>query len=130
MTTSSRPKVYFQALQHPFPMVDYYNVVPGHLSSNSIALNFLLFWRRRYNDVLRSTLHRYNVASPPALRNLCSNLSALNQPHPGSSYYQRHCNMMFYLYNKGKTRNLQRYGIILAEFGSTRRFVDLLRWTH
>ena len=35
-----------------------------------------------------------------------------------------------YLYNKGKTRNLQRYGIILAEFGSTRRFVDLLRWTH
>ena len=34
------------------------------------------------------------------------------------------------LYNKGKTRNLERYGIILAEFGSTRRFVDLLRWTH
>ena len=34
------------------------------------------------------------------------------------------------LYNKGKTRNLERDGIILAEFGSTRRFVDLLRWTH
>ena len=34
------------------------------------------------------------------------------------------------LYNKGKTRNLEDDGIILAEFGSTRRFVDLLRWTH
>ena len=32
--------------------------------------------------------------------------------------------------SKGKTRNLQDHGIILAEFGSTRRFVDLLRWTH
>ena len=60
--------------------VDYYNVVPRHLSSNSIALNFLLFWRRSYNDVLRSTLHRYNVASSPALRHICSrpNSSALN----------------------------------------------------
>ena len=35
-----------------------------------------------------------------------------------------------HLYNKGKTRNLEDHGIILAEFGSTRRFVDLLRWTH
>ena len=33
------------------------------------------------------------------------------------------------LYNKGETRNFVRYGIILADFGSTRRFVDLLRWT-
>ena len=33
------------AVQHLFPMVDYYNVMPRHLSSNSIALNFLLFWR-------------------------------------------------------------------------------------
>ena len=79
-TTS--PTVYFQGLrvvlQHPFPMVDYYNVVPRHLSSNSIALSFLLFWRRRYNDFLRSTLHLYNVASPPAFIHLCSNSSALN----------------------------------------------------
>ena len=44
----------------------YYNVVPRHLSSNSIDLNFRLFWRRRYNDVLKSTLHRYDVASQPA----------------------------------------------------------------
>ena len=51
-----------------------------HLSSNSIDLNFLLFWRRRYKDVLRSTLHRYDVANPPALRHICSrpNSSALN----------------------------------------------------
>ena len=33
------------------------------------------------------------------------------------------------LYNKGKTRNFVFDGIILADFGSTRRFVDLLRWT-
>ena len=33
------------------------------------------------------------------------------------------------LYNKGETRNFVRYGIILADFGSTRRFVDLLRWS-
>ena len=33
------------------------------------------------------------------------------------------------IYNKGETRNVVRYGIILADFGSTRRFVDLLRWT-
>ena len=38
--------------------------------------------------------------------------------------------LKMYLYNKGKTRNLEDDGIILAEFGSTRRFVDLLRWTH
>ena len=37
---------------------------------------------------------------------------------------------VLHLYNKGNTRNLERDGIILAEFGSTRRFVDLLRWTH
>ena len=37
---------------------------------------------------------------------------------------------IMYLYNKGNTRNLERDGIILAEFGSARRFVDLLRWTH
>ena len=70
--TTTSPTVYFQesrvAVQRfpgstLFPMVDYYNVV-RHLSSNSIALNFLLFGRRRYNDVLRSTLHRCNVASP------------------------------------------------------------------
>ena len=102
--TTTSPTVYFQesrvAVQHPFPMVDYYNVVPRHLSSNSIiALNFLLFWRRRYNDILRSTLHHYNVDSPPALRHIFSrpNSSALNKLHPGSSYYQRQCNMMFYL---------------------------------
>ena len=58
------------AVQHPFPMVLYYNVVPRHLSSNSIDLNFLLFWRRRYNDGLRSTLHRYDIASPPALKHI------------------------------------------------------------
>ena len=81
--TNTSP-VYFQesrvAVQHPFPMVDYYNVVPKHLSSNSIDLNFLLYWRRRYNDVLRSTLHRFDVASPPALRHICSrpSSSALN----------------------------------------------------
>ena len=67
-----RLHVYFQelqvAVQHPFPMVYYYNVMPRHLSSNSIDLNFLLFWRRRYNDVLRSTLHRYDVASHAARR--------------------------------------------------------------
>ena len=50
----------------------YYNVVPRHLSSNSIDLNFLLFWRRRYNDVLRSTLHRYDAASPPLVGHICS----------------------------------------------------------
>ena len=65
----------------------------------SIALNFLLFWRPRYNDVLRSTLHRYDVASPPSLRHICSrpNSSALNYRHPWSSYYQRQCNIMFYV---------------------------------
>ena len=31
------------------------------------TLNVLLFWRRLYNDVLTSTLHRYDVASLPAL---------------------------------------------------------------
>ena len=72
------------AVQHPFPMVDYYNVVPKNLSS------ILLFGRRRYNDVLRATLHRYDVSSPPALSHIRSrhNSSALNKPHPGSSYYQ------------------------------------------
>ena len=73
-TTSSMLKVYFQgsrvALQHPFPIMYYYNVVPKHLSSYSIALNFLLVWRRRYNDILKSMLHRYNVASPPALSHI------------------------------------------------------------
>ena len=34
-----------------------------------------------------------------------------------------------HLYNKGETLNFVRDGIILADFGSTRRFVDLLRWT-
>ena len=33
------------------------------------------------------------------------------------------------LYNKGETWNFDLDGIILADFGSTRRFVDLLRWT-
>ena len=40
--TTTSPTVYFQelrvAVQHPFPMVDYYNVVPRHLSINSIRL--------------------------------------------------------------------------------------------
>ena len=82
--TTNSPTGYFQesrvAVQHPFPIMYYYNVVPRHLSSNSIDLNFLLFWRRRYNDFLRSTLHRYDVASPPAVRHICSrpNSSALN----------------------------------------------------
>ena len=70
------------AVQHPSPIMYYYNVVPRHLSSNSIDLNFItfLFWRRCYNDVLRSTLHRYDVASPPALGHICRrpNSSALN----------------------------------------------------
>ena len=68
------------AVQHPFPIMYYYTVVPRHLSSNPIDLNVILFWRRRYNDVLRSTLHRYDVASPPALRHICSrpNSRALN----------------------------------------------------
>ena len=64
------------------PNGDYYNVVPRHLSrrSHSIDLNFLLFCRRHYYIVLRSTLHRYIVASPPALRHICSrpNSSVLN----------------------------------------------------
>ena len=82
--TTTSPTVYFQesrlAVQHPFQMVDCYNVVPRHLSSNLIALNFLLFWRGHYNDVLKSTLHRYDVARPPALRHIRSrpNSSALN----------------------------------------------------
>ena len=65
---------------YAFPIMYYYNVVPRHLSSNSIDFNFLLFWRRCYNDVLKSTLHRYDVASPPALRHICSrhNSCALN----------------------------------------------------
>ena len=105
------------AVQHPFPIMYYYNVVPRHLSSNSIDLNFLLFWRRRYNDVLKLTLHHYDVASPPALRHICSrpNSSALNKPHPGRSYYQRQCNMMFYvkcyvntLYNNDKDLYVSR----------------------
>ena len=33
------------------------------------------------------------------------------------------------LYNKGETWNFDLDGIILADFGSTRRSVDLLRWT-
>ena len=43
---------------------------PFNMQQNQICSdgNFILFWRRRYNDVLRSTLHRFNVASPPALR--------------------------------------------------------------
>ena len=47
----------------------------------------------------RRCIVRYNVASLPALRNICSrpNSSDLNQPHPGSSYYQRQCNMVFYV---------------------------------
>ena len=82
--TTTSPTVYFQesrvAVQHPFPIMYYYNAVPRHLSSNSIDLNFLLFWRRSYNDVLKSALRRYDVASPPALRHICSrpNSSALN----------------------------------------------------
>ena len=82
-TTTSPFQESLVAVQHPFPMVDYYNVLPRHLSSNSIPLNFLLIWRPRYNDVLRSTLPRYDAASPPALRHICSspgrpNSSALN----------------------------------------------------
>ena len=74
--------LYFQesrvAVQHPFPMVYYYNVLPIHLSSNSLI--WTLFWRRFYNHILRSTLHRYDVDSLPALRHICSmpNSSALN----------------------------------------------------
>ena len=34
-----------------------------------------------------------------------------------------------HLYNIGETWNFDLDGIILADFGSTRRFVDLLRWT-
>ena len=53
--TTTSPTVYFQesrvAVQHPFPNMYYYNVVPRHLSSNSIDLNFLLFWRRCQIDV-------------------------------------------------------------------------------
>ena len=61
-------------------MVDYYNVVPRHLSSNSIALSFFYFGDDATMTFLRSTLHRFNVASPPALRHICSraNSSALN----------------------------------------------------
>ena len=44
--TTTTPTVYFQesrvAVQHPFPIMYYYNVVPRNLSSKSIALNFLL----------------------------------------------------------------------------------------
>ena len=42
---------------------------------------------------------RYDVANPPALRHIFSrpNSSALNKPHPGRSYYQRLCDMMFYV---------------------------------
>ena len=52
-------------------MVYYYNVVPRlQVGPNSIDYNFLFVWRRRYNDVLRSTLHRYDVASLPALKHI------------------------------------------------------------
>ena len=74
--TTTSPTVYFQesrvVVQHPFLFMYYYK----H-SSNSIDLNLLLFWRRRYNDVLRSTLHRCDVASPPARRHLCSSLGLI-----------------------------------------------------
>ena len=43
--TTTSPTVYFQesrvAVQHPFPIMYYHNVVPRHLSSNSIDLNFI-----------------------------------------------------------------------------------------
>ena len=71
------------AVQHPFPIMYYYNVVPRHLSSNSIDLNFLLFWRRRYKSTTfsnRRCIVTMLPASPPALRHICSrpNSSALN----------------------------------------------------
>ena len=40
-----------------------------------------------------------------------------------------HYKCIGYLYNKGETWNCVRDGIIPADFGSTRRFVYLLRWT-
>ena len=66
--TTTSPTVYFQdsrvAVQHPFPIMYYYNVVPRHLSSNSIDLNFLLFWRRRYNEVLTSYNNTVHIVVP------------------------------------------------------------------
>ena len=43
--------------------------------------------------------------------------------------YKEYVKERLYLYNKGNTWNFVFDGIILADFGSTRRFVDLLRWT-
>ena len=69
--TTTSPTEYFQeswvAVQHPFPMVYYYNVVPRHLSSNSIDLNFLLIWRRSYIYVTFSD-RRCIVTMLPACR--------------------------------------------------------------
>ena len=63
--------VYFQesrvALQHPFPMVDYYNVALRQLWCISIALNFFYFGDATTTFSDRRTLHRYNVASQSAL---------------------------------------------------------------
>ena len=104
--TTTSPTGYFQesrvAVQHPFPIMYYYNVVPRHLSSNSIDLNFLLFWRRSYNDVLRSTLHRYDVASPPAVRHICSTVEPLTNDHPHQrpslSYDHISCDGQWFLF--------------------------------
>ena len=46
------------------------------LCLDTIALNFLLFWRHN-NNVLRSTLHHYNVASPTVLRHICGLIQVL-----------------------------------------------------
>ncbi len=97
--------VYFQesrvALQHPFPMVDYYNVALRHLWSNSIALNFLLFWRR-YNDVLRSTYVASLQCCQPAGAQTCTfvviQVLWTNRIRGAvTCNYQRQCNMMFYV---------------------------------
>ena len=73
------------------------------------------------------------ATDPPPQRTLCTlvkMMTILDDP----SFFMFIRNDQFidsweYLYNKGETRNFVRYGIILADFGSTCRFVDLLRWT-
>ena len=73
--------VYFQesrmALQHPPPMVDYYNVALRHIWSNSI----IFLWTFFYFGDATTTDGRCLVTivtSPPALRHLCTNSSVLS----------------------------------------------------
>ena len=73
--TTTSPTVYFQesclAVQHPFPIMYYYNVVRVLDTFQVIHLIWTFFY---FGDDATMTFsdRRYDVASPPALRYICS----------------------------------------------------------